>query len=150
MKKSASFIFVCFVLMSVLVPSIVSGSVSDVFGRITGNVVADFGCSDSDGGIVYLEMGIVTEGDNSVVDYCLDESNLVEYYCDNNGEIGKNMYHGSCSEGALILSEEVELFKENVGALVLSDVYSDNDCGIVDFGGHCEMWTGRYDYPAEK
>jgi hypothetical protein len=91
-------------------PSIMN-SVAQVSTGITGQVIVSANqvskplepqnsCSDSDGGIVLEDYGIVQGAHNSVLfeysDYCKDEHSLMEYYCYGNT---KAEYESSCEYG---------------------------------------------------
>ncbi|MBU4501628.1 MAG: hypothetical protein KKA79_03490 [Nanoarchaeota archaeon] len=72
-------------------------------------------CTDSDGGQNYEEKGttIYTKNDNvisEVVDQCLDETRLEEYFCDPDGKTTLERYDcpEGCMDGACI-GEEAEV-----------------------------------------
>jgi hypothetical protein len=106
------------------------------------------GCEDSDGGKAYLNKGTVEAGGESQTDYCIDPSNLMEYYCEVDGSIGSKPHNGHCEDGASIVeSSNGILIEENIGDLVFSDIGYDDDCNFISGLIECDLWIGIYDYP---
>jgi len=105
-------------------------------------------CVDSDGGKAYLQKGIVEANGITKTDYCIDGANLMEYYCDFNGNIGEESHNGHCENGAKIYeSSNGVLIEEDIGDLIFSDIGYDDDCGFIPGLIDCDLWLGFYDYP---
>ncbi len=62
------------------------------------NKVKESECKDSDGGVVPLEKGLITEGKKTGGDYCSGRF-LREYYCNKNGNLANQIMQ--CEKGCL-------------------------------------------------
>lgn len=121
------------------------GEDSDLSGELASLID---GCEDSDGGKAYLNKGTVEAGGESQTDYCIDSSNLMEYYCEVDGSIGSLSHNGHCEDGAKITeSSNGILIEEDIGDLVFSDIGYDDDCGFIPGLIDCDLWLGMYYYP---
>jgi len=76
-------------------------------------------CTDSDGGKNYYETGVVLDGGQGKIDYCIDSNNLKEYFC-TNGVINSEIFtcpfgckDGSCIE-KMCSAEIVTEFSKSV------------------------------------
>lgn len=58
-------------------------------------------CIDSDGGVDYYKQG-GTISKFGVTDYCSNNNQLVEYFCDSNGDLANQFYACSCNNGACV------------------------------------------------
>ena len=149
MKKSLTFI-VCLSLILVLSLSLVSaGWFSDFFGRITGKVVDEAFCNDSDGGLNYFVHGILT-GVNTegyimdLSEFCSDDTILHEYYCkepipDGNYYEQQNYYYedyacpNGCEDGVCIST--LECIDSDGGDDIYTKGYRINDnSNYADYG----------------
>lgn len=57
-------------------------------------------CTDTDGGVDYYKQGTISKF--GVTDYCSNNNQLVEYFCDSNGDLANQFYTCSCNNGACI------------------------------------------------
>jgi len=94
---------VAVLITSLVVAGFLIFSVMELTGNLTGGIPE--GCSDSDGGKVYTERGIVTYENRDVVytDYCTSDIKLKEYYCFGDDiESERHLCREGCVDGACI------------------------------------------------
>ncbi len=113
-SKAAGFLLVAIIVVgALLLFSLFSNNLGD--GAIAGEAVRlGSGCVlETDNGLDLTNFGLVETYTAVYEDYCVDWTNLVEYYCDARGNVIEIEYECSldenvCSSGACIPEEEVD------------------------------------------
>ncbi len=107
MKKGVLIVFVLLLMLSI----VSAGWVSDIFGKITGNVVSGSSCVDSDGGQeIYVSGNVIFEKKNGKLkvyeDKCFaNDKRIREYFCKNDRvKVKVNICFEGCENGACIES----------------------------------------------